>query len=388
MGKVLFVPLNTNHVLIFKAVWEFLDCEYEVLCHDNISDAIQYRTEGLLKKISVRYRKFNRDVIRSEKDNKFLKLKNFFNLRHVIFQTIQEISPEVVVMGIDHDPIAQVVLDVAKKLQFKTVIFQEGLISPGQQSFSKPEKSNHLHDFLHLLGVHLRYSRYGRGQWDKIFVGGKQPYRILKNKGINKDRIDIVGIPKYDSFFRQIKNLKQMSMDKKIYLYAARPTIIGNEANITFLNRVVDCALDSEIHLIIKLHPRSPIDPEDVYNHIQSAQKKSVEIIKEGDDTFEILKKSYAIITDFSTVALEALIMGKECVVAGYLAGDNRFEYDEYDAMYCIEHESEICDKIKASILQKKKSSNKRKLLEDELFKLDGNSGARAARNIERMLTI
>jgi len=364
MGKVLFLPLNTNHVMIFKEVWQSLDCQYEILCHDNISEAKQYRTENLLNDLGITFRFFAKPVARSQDDSLFLKIITFIKMKQSIIQTLQEVSPDIVVLGIDHDPIVQVVIEESKRLGYQTVLLQEGLITPHQNLSHKSQSLDIGYNILKFFGIYLRYSKYGSSRWDKMLVGGKQPYTILsKIRGISEDRLGIVGIPKYDTFFQRIKGLKHISDENKTYLYAARPTIISDEPNIRFLNKLVETAIDLEIKLIIKLHPRSPLSPEEIYAHIHSKEKESIEIIKEGDDTFEILKKSYALITDFSTVALEALIMGKECIAASYLAGDNRFEYDEYEAIYNIQDESEIYDKIKNSKLNQIQNMNKQKLL-------------------------
>ena len=64
--------------------------------------------------------------------------------------------------------------------------------------------------------------------------------------------------------------------------------------------------------------------------------------MKEGDETFEILKRSDILITVSSTVILEALMMNKECVVVNYLAGESRLEYAKYDAIHSIESEHEM----------------------------------------------
>ena len=83
---------------------------------------------------------------------------------------------------------------------------------------------------------------------------------------------------------------------------------------------------------------------------------------------------------------LEALMLDKECVVADYLAGESRLEYGPYDATHTIEREEEIFDAMKKSLLYKSSYQNKKKLLEDELYKLDGQAGLRTARLIESLV--
>ena len=49
MKKVLFLPFNTNHAMIFDSIIKALHCSYEILCHDRISEGIQFKTEESLK---------------------------------------------------------------------------------------------------------------------------------------------------------------------------------------------------------------------------------------------------------------------------------------------------------------------------------------------------
>jgi hypothetical protein len=80
-------------------------------------------------------------------------------------------------------------------------------------------------------------------------------------------------------------------------------------------------------------------------------------------------------------------MMDKECIAANYLAGKRRFDYDSYNAFYSIENEEEIYNVLKESILLKKSYENKKRLLEDELYKLDGKAGVRTAEIIESMIS-
>jgi len=68
------------------------------------------------------------------------------------------------------------------------------------------------------------------------------------------------------------------------------------------------------------------------------------------------------------------------------LAGESRLEYGQYDAINCIESEDEIEDVIKKTMAFRKNYGNKEHLLEDELYKLDGKAGLRAAQAIESMI--
>jgi len=386
MSKVLFVPLNTNHVLIFQEIFKSLNADYEVLCHDRISGAKQFHTENLLKKMGISYRHFSNGIVRSEDESLFMKIIHFFNMEKEIGNILEEVSPSLIIFAIDNDPICQIFIKEAKKKRIKTVLVQEALIRPYEFTQGKRYLSDYFYSLLRGFGIYISYIKYGNGGCGKILVGGQIAVDILENSGIQEDRIVKVGLPKFDALIERIKDLEPTHNKKKVYLYATSTVIFEDNGNKRFLKILADVSKKLDLSLIIKLHPRIPESPKDVYQVIGVESKQSVKVIKEGDETFELLKKTDVFITVSSTMILDALIMDKECVVANYLAGESRLEYGQYDAIHCIENESEIEEVIKNSMINKKSYQNKKRLLEDELYKLDGKASLRAAKLIESMI--
>ena len=78
-------------------------------------------------------------------------------------------------------------------------------------------------------------------------------------------------------------------------------------------------------------------------------------------------------------------MMGREGILASYLAGRERLEYEPYDAVFTIESEEGVFEVLRDSMFRKKDRENKRKLLEDELFSLDGHAGQRAAASLDEL---
>jgi UDP-N-acetylglucosamine 2-epimerase len=110
-----------------------------------------------------------------------------------------------------------------------------------------------------------------------------------------------------------------------------------------------------------------------------------VEVIREGYETLEILKRVDSVATISSAIVLEALMLNKECLVADYLAGRRSFGYKGYDAVHIIENEEEVAYAIRQSMFHRKPYEKKKRLLEDELYRLDGRAGERSARIIENL---
>jgi len=134
------------------------------------------------------------------------------------------------------------------------------------------------------------------------------------------------------------------------------------------------------------MHPRTPETPRDIYTIIGEKDTSCIEIVKQGDDTFDILKDIYALITVSSTMIIEALLLDKEGITVDYLAGEQRLHYSKYDAVYAIEDSDQISQVISNALHKKKPYVNKKRLLEDELFELDGKAAERIAQLIQSSL--
>jgi len=385
MSEILFVPLNTNHVSIFHAIILSLDRPYEILCHDRISESRKYRTEELLKKLGLPYRHLQNPVQRSLDDNLLSNVINFFRIRRELVQVVQEVSPRVIVMAIDNDPISQILLRESRRKGIHTVLVQEALIRPHEYTRRQTYLSDRFYGLIRASGVFLKYTMYGAGGCDRLLVGGRIARDILERRGIPKTRMEIVGHPKYDSMVKRLESF-HAATDTKTYLYAASTKVVDDDAHVRFLMRLTQAASNLGIALIVKLHPRSAHEPSDIYGLLQMRPSPSLQIIKEGDDTLDILKRCHALVTVSSTVILDALMMDRECVLATYLAGESRMDYDAYDAIYSIEGEGQIDEVIQRSMIDKRSYRNKRRLLEDELYLLDGKAGERAAKAIVSMI--
>lgn len=384
MPKVLFVPLNTNHVLIFESIIKSLRCPYEVLCHDMISDSPQYHTENTLKKLGIVYRHFPGHINRSPSDTLPIKIINCLRLKSMARNILTAISPTLLVLAIDSDPITQLFIEESKKRGIKTVLVQESLMRPYQYTLRRRYFSDILYKVLRLCGIYLSYIVYGSGMCDIVLASGTIPKKIFAQRGVPENRIFIVGYPKYDTILVKIDGSNAGANQNRVFVFAASTGILQDNANKNFLIKLTDAIIRLGTRLIIKLHPRSTTTPQEIYEIINVADKSAIEVIKEGDDTFDILKRSDVLITVSSTVILEALMMNKECVTVNYLAGESILDYQEYDAVYSIDSENQIFDVIKATIESPKNQHNKKKLLEDEVFKLDGQAGHRAAAIIEQ----
>ena len=383
MSKILFIPLNKNHVLIFQKIRNYLNFNYEFVCHDRLSESAKYHTEMLMIEKNIPYCHFGYSIKREVYESIFRKINIFFRIKHQINKLLSDINPDIVVFAMDNDPIARLFIDESKRRNIKTILVQEALLRPYEYADRKLYLTDIVFRFFSFVGIYLKYSMYGSGGCDLIIASGSNAKEIFCSRGVPRNNIILSGYPKYDSIIKKIKRNNKISVNEGNFLYAASTSVISNKANIRFLKSLVDATRRLSFHLIIKLHPRGTTHPSHIKSVLKLKSSDHIEIIKEGDDTFSLLSRAYLLITVSSTSALEALLMDKECILVNYLAGEAKLEYSKYDAVYSIENENEIYYKLKMAALTKKSYNNKKRLLEDELHLLDGKAAYRAANIIE-----
>ena len=77
-------------------------------------------------------------------------------------------------------------------------------------------------------------------------------------------------------------------------------------------------------------------------------------------------------------------MMDKEGIGVHYLSGNqNLCHYNRFNAIHVINNIKEIPDAIRDAIQFKKPYENKKRLLESEIFKLDGKASKRVSEVIE-----
>jgi hypothetical protein len=286
----------------------------------------------------------------------------------------------------DNDPIAKIFIEASKRLKIKTVLIQEALLRPYEYIGRSVYLSDYAYRLLSFFGIYLKYTIYGGGGCDFVISSGRNSSQIFIDRGVPSNKIHISGYPKYDLILKNIDYSKTEQVHPNHIIYAASTSVVENDSNVNFLKRLVEATINLNLSLTIKLHPRGSTEPDNVLKILKEYDLHKVKVIKVGEDTFELLKTSYALITVSSTSVLEALLMDKECILVNFLAGEAKLEYKDYNALYCIDDCSDIDSVLQLCINSKKPFQNKLKLLGDELHILDGSSSSRVAQTFESFL--
>ncbi len=386
MADILFLPLNQNHVLVFDAIRKGLGLDYEVLCHDRISEGKQYHTEALLKRLGMPYRHFPERLNASAGDGLLSRIRRSFAIRRQLRTVLEQAAPRAVVMAIDNDPICQIVIAESRKRGIRTILVPEGLLKRATLLENPANRKDRVYNLLKRAGIVVKYIPYGTGGCDCLLVSGKRSADILGLLGVDETRMIVVGQQKYDAFLEKVRGYEPKRQDPRVVLYAASTRLFNEPGEVELVRRLAACAEELGVRLNVKLHPRTPESEAECLELLGLGSASRVRIIKEGYDTFDLLTGVDVVVTIASAIVLEALMMDKECVAASYLAGKRRFEYDEYDAIFTIEKEEETMAVMEECLAKGKSRQNKQRLLEDELYRLDGRTVERTVRAIEGMI--
>lgn len=388
MNKALFIPLNTNHVEILSNIVNCLKSEYVFLSHDKISDDNKYKTSPLLKEKGLPFVEFDAVIERSEYDSVIKKFKNFFKIKILIKQILLKIQPNVIILAVDNDPISYCFLRQAKSMGIKSVIVQEGSARPELKRKIRGLK-NWVIELLRYCKIQIGYVSHGMSYlFDVYCVAGIKVKKMLENRGVKSDKIKITGQPKYDKFVSASKLHATQNKNNKRLLFAAGFNVISDDENKEFLQELIKKTKELNIQLTVKLHPRSRESIQDINNLFGHEELKHCDIIKTGDDTIKLLPEVYGLITVASTVITEALILDREGILVDYLAKGLKLPFSGYDAVFHIKQLNDLKKILNESLTGQKTFENKRKLLEDNLYLLDGKASERVAKIIEDCITV
>ncbi len=355
------------------------------MCHDNISDSKAYHTENLLKEKEIPYIHFPKSIQRDEHDSLIKQIACFIKMKQLVKNILETESPDVIVTAVDNDPISYIFLKQAKRLSIKSIIVQEGSVRP-----NLTRKISGIREFcveiLRIFGIRLSYISHGRSNlYDMYCVAGEIVKDVFVKNGAPAKNIAITGAPKYDNFFKEASKISMKGKDSLTLLFAAGFFIISDEENRTFLKQLTSSVRTLNIKLLIKLHPRSSEKIADIKGIIGKINLSHCDIIKEGDETLNLLKNVYGVITVASTVVTEALIMDREGILVDYLAKGLKLPFGGYDAVHHINSLNEIEPILLNSLKHKKSFENKKNLLEKNLYLLDGKSSDRVATIIQNI---
>lgn len=235
---------------------------------------------------------------------------------------------------------------------------------------------------------------------DKIFVNGIQGYGSLISLNYNQNRILISGNPKYD-YCKTIKKIDAKSIvnDSLKINNEKKLIVIGmttwHENDQKWMSDFIKFCNECDFEIVIKLHPKFRNNDQITRNKITVIENECKNYkfsIIYDIDLPSLLAAADIVITDYSSIGLEAILLQKPLISVNfsnekYLELDQRFE--KYGAAIYLENYSQLENTV-LDILNKNSHLGKlkegwMKVAEKYNYRNDGKAAHRIFQHLMRL---
>jgi len=349
-----------------------------------------YMDEKIIKKLrkAERWLKFQWEKIKKDKKIKKELGKNYYNImqgleyfcktRKSYLEIIRLLElynkaykigkPKIIIISDDVNAYGKAAVLVAKKLGIKSIVIQHG---------------------------QLQGNPVGKISADKMAVNGYKDKEFLISQGAKKEQIVVTGQPRFDkianSKFTKENSCKKFGLDprKKIIIFAAQKP--SSEENITkkaincFLKEIKKIKNKEDFEFIITMRKDMLI------KQISKINKKcKIKIIRWGD-IHNLLSCCDVLITAFSTVAIEAVLLDKPVIAINIGAKKGEYiEYGDEGVGFKITSEEDFLPSLNKILYDKRFKERfkiaRKKFIKNYNYKLDGKSNIRVVKLIKKMI--
>lgn len=233
---------------------------------------------------------------------------------------------------------------------------------------------------------------------DKLAIFGNYMKEILLKKGLPEDRLVITGDPRYDFItqipdkFKRDEVYQQLNIDiqKRIIVFAAQFHGFKDEENAKLLRGLYHAIKQlPEIQLVVKLHP---FDEHEIADKIAQEMSVNNMIIIKDIDLYKLLNACEILMTVHSTVALEAMLLGKPVIIVNLTNKPDMVPYAKEGAALRVETQEDILPQIKAVLKDSNKvrtqmALNQKKFISRYAYNIDGNASKRIVDLIYSMMS-
>lgn len=279
-------------------------------------------------------------------------------------EVIHAEKPDVVVTIDDRSPFGKTVNVISKSLGVPTLMVQHGIVAD--------------------------HPIYGPICSDKMAVFGHVFKDALVKRGVNPDDIVVTGQPRFDVLVNTKYDKKwiyeklNLNGEKGLIVFASTD-LPDDEKELTVRELCAAMKQFPDKQLVIKPHPS-----DDGAMFVDLLCKFNLDAIVVHDYLYELLSACDLLITTWSTVGLEAMILDKPIIVINLMNRPDMTSYVERGAAIEVK---KIGDGIRAfemalydSTAIENMKLNREKFLRDYAYKSDGKSSERVAELIKTMV--
>ncbi|RJS84625.1 glycosyltransferase [Methanophagales archaeon] len=359
-----------------------------------------YLTLAIIKKVLRTYREFREEVkkLKRDEDLQFLDpLKDDFliSFRYHIFyamlyielmkRVIEIEKPGLILITCEYCLLGRAAVVAGKLKGVPTLAVQHGNISPYHIGYYHPAEE--ISD-----EITPQYCPIP----DKTAVYGEYTKKILTEVcNYPADNVVITGSPRYDILSRadeiyireEFRKMLNLDSDKKIALITTENLPILEE-NTIFLRSVLRALKElPEVQAVIKPHPG---EKSEWYKEIVEEEEVGAKILPKDSNTFEALYACDLLITCFSTVATEAMILNKPVITVNLTGAPDQMPYAESGAAIGVYKEEDIAPAIHDALYNEevrgRLAINMKKFVYEHAYRQDGKATERVVELIHNMI--
>ena len=174
------------------------------------------------------------------------------------------------------------------------------------------------------------YRMFGIDYYDAILTSGQYQIDQIRNleekRGLPEKEMKIVGIPYLDSMKNRLNTIDEVINKETTVLLA--PSWGPSGILSKYGERFIDALIDTGYHIIVRPHPQSFTSEKKLINKLMDKYTK-IEWNRDNDN-FEVLRKSDILISDFSGIIFDyVLVFDKPVIYA-----DTNFDDSIYDSCW------------------------------------------------------
>ncbi len=235
-----------------------------------------------------------------------------------------------------------------------------------------------------------KFSVYGDGSKD-ILKEARYPFY---------NSIIVTGQPRYDILARaseiydgeKFRHDLNIAPGKKLVLITMQPSTTFANMEIFLKNILQALKDDPQIQIVIKPKPDPSDTLEKRYKQLAEEMRSEVIVLPRNSDTNEALYACDVLITFYSTVALEAMMLGKPVVTVNLTNQPDPVPYAQSDAALGVYKTKDIAPAVKKALddpeTRKRLESSRQKYLYKQCYKIDGQAAKRIVALIYKMIVL
>lgn len=232
---------------------------------------------------------------------------------------------------------------------------------------------------------------FGRDDCDWWAVQGQTDKDFVVSCNVPKNKITIVGQPRYDTLANKDKFFDKKTACSQLGLDANKDTIVlatqstFAQKNILHVLNAIKNMSDKQI--VVKLHPRQ----RNIKGIKNMVKKYNPNVIVIRDiNIFKLMSVCDLFIAEESTTALEAMIFNLPVITLNFDRRDEEVPYISSGASHGVYDPNELENVIKKMLHNKKLKRTfdikQRKFVREHVYKIDGKSTERVINLIKAMI--